>query len=383
MSSTDRKLSETTQITVLTGTENVPFFKGLMNGFFELSLIKKFITKQDVGLGNVDDTADIDKPVSNPQKLALDNKANVNHNHSSQDITDFNTAVNNNVDPKLLQKSNINHTHIANNITDFDPAVHAIVDPLLLQKSDIGHTHPDLGGSTIELPDSGLLKVSEVTPDTIARAIPAIDYVSKDHLSFFTRPEVPSNKILPSVFTEYNTEGEPLVDNVTVNWDILKHQVLFLPADYYINNINILVDPTSISAIADQEAIMYNANPTDPESTPQFNWKNLVGTQYQVIINATTQYAVEYIAWDQSRFLWPDGEPYVFPSDIEYPALFILNFELVAKPASSTISLNEDSYLLFNANDMTDGPYLAFLGGVGNLKPANGGSQPPPPDLPV
>lgn len=45
------------------------------------------VTKAQVGLGNVDNTADASKPVSTAQQTALDLKANTTHAHSASDIT--------------------------------------------------------------------------------------------------------------------------------------------------------------------------------------------------------------------------------------------------------------------------------------------------------
>jgi len=46
------------------------------------------VTKSAVGLGNVDNTSDANKPVSAAQQTALDAKANAVHTHVSSDITD-------------------------------------------------------------------------------------------------------------------------------------------------------------------------------------------------------------------------------------------------------------------------------------------------------
>lgn len=51
------------------------------------------LTKADVDLSNVDNTADTAKPVSTAQQAALDGKANTSHTHTSGDITDFTSAV--------------------------------------------------------------------------------------------------------------------------------------------------------------------------------------------------------------------------------------------------------------------------------------------------
>jgi hypothetical protein len=51
------------------------------------------VTKTQVGLGNVDNTADTAKPVSIAQQAALDGKTDIGHAHVATDITNFNTAV--------------------------------------------------------------------------------------------------------------------------------------------------------------------------------------------------------------------------------------------------------------------------------------------------
>jgi len=43
--------------------------------------LKTLLSKEDVGLGNVDNTSDIDKPISTATQQALDNKAPLIHNH--------------------------------------------------------------------------------------------------------------------------------------------------------------------------------------------------------------------------------------------------------------------------------------------------------------
>lgn len=51
------------------------------------------LVKADVGLSNVDNTSDLDKPISTATQSALDLKANSSHTHVAADITDFNAAV--------------------------------------------------------------------------------------------------------------------------------------------------------------------------------------------------------------------------------------------------------------------------------------------------
>lgn len=47
------------------------------------------VTKSEVGLGNVDNTSDLNKPVSTATQNALDAKANKTHQHGNSDITDI------------------------------------------------------------------------------------------------------------------------------------------------------------------------------------------------------------------------------------------------------------------------------------------------------
>jgi len=60
-----------------------PTFTGTVNG----------ISKSMVGLSNVDNTSDANKPISSATQTALDNKAALSHSHTSSNITDFNSGV--------------------------------------------------------------------------------------------------------------------------------------------------------------------------------------------------------------------------------------------------------------------------------------------------
>lgn len=62
-----------------TGTQDVSTITGL--------------TKVSVGLGNVDNTADIDKPISTATQTALNGKSNTGHTHVIADVTGLQTAL--------------------------------------------------------------------------------------------------------------------------------------------------------------------------------------------------------------------------------------------------------------------------------------------------
>lgn len=74
------------------------------------------LTKTDVGLGNVDNTSDTDKPVSTATQTALDLKAASSHTHAPSDVTG--TAVIDN-DPRLTDsRTPTAHTHPQSEVTD-------------------------------------------------------------------------------------------------------------------------------------------------------------------------------------------------------------------------------------------------------------------------
>lgn len=51
------------------------------------------IVKADVGLGNVDNTSDANKPISSAVQTALDAKASTSHSHTTGNISDFASEI--------------------------------------------------------------------------------------------------------------------------------------------------------------------------------------------------------------------------------------------------------------------------------------------------
>ena len=92
-------------------------------------------TATDVGLGNVDNTSDADKPVSTAQQAALDLKSDSTHTHTESDITDLDKYTQAEVDAQQAAqdtvidgKANLVHTHVESDITDLDKYTQAEVD---------------------------------------------------------------------------------------------------------------------------------------------------------------------------------------------------------------------------------------------------------------
>jgi hypothetical protein len=75
------KFSILNELINLSGDEYFPVVHDYENFIVSLSNIKASIYKADVGLGNVDNTSDAAKPVSQATQIALNNKADINHDH--------------------------------------------------------------------------------------------------------------------------------------------------------------------------------------------------------------------------------------------------------------------------------------------------------------
>ena len=62
---------------------------------------KPTYTANEIGLGNVDNTSDIDKPISTATQTALDGKADTGHTHTVSDITDMPAYLTQETDPTV------------------------------------------------------------------------------------------------------------------------------------------------------------------------------------------------------------------------------------------------------------------------------------------
>ncbi|UGL61907.1 minor tail protein [Arthrobacter phage EastWest] len=99
------------------------------------------LVKADVGLGNVDNTSDLLKPISNATQAALNNKSNVGHTHTKSEVG-------------LDQ---------VDNTADVDKPISTLQQAALNGKSDIAHTH-ELSALSGKITNAQL-PVSEDIPD--------------------------------------------------------------------------------------------------------------------------------------------------------------------------------------------------------------------------
>lgn len=87
-------------------------------------LTDKAAARANLGLGNVDNTSDLDKPVSLATQAALATKANVSHTHTKADITDLSLSWKD-VTGKPLTFPPSPHTHTVGEVTGLGTAATA------------------------------------------------------------------------------------------------------------------------------------------------------------------------------------------------------------------------------------------------------------------
>lgn len=94
------------------------------------------VTKADVGLSDVDNTADSAKPISTATQTALDGKSSTGHNHDASYAAISHTHAQSevtNLVADLAGKSAVGHVHAESDVTGL------VSD--LVGKSNVGHTH--------------------------------------------------------------------------------------------------------------------------------------------------------------------------------------------------------------------------------------------------
>lgn len=138
------KISSFPVKTSLVGNEILPVVHNSTNYVVTIDLIKTLITAAQIGHENVDNTADIDKPISLLVEQALVGKANQFHSHDISNISGLATvlagkaeALHNHAISEitglataLAAKAEALHNHTSGDISDFTAAVTAVVNTL-------------------------------------------------------------------------------------------------------------------------------------------------------------------------------------------------------------------------------------------------------------
>lgn len=125
---------------------------------------KPAYTASEIGLGNVDNTADIDKPISTATQTALDGKADTGHTHTVSDITDMPAYLTQETDPTVpaWAKSKNKPTYTASEVgaataADITAAVNAVkIGGRNLLYDSTGNIKNGWSGNTIITVDGGI-----------------------------------------------------------------------------------------------------------------------------------------------------------------------------------------------------------------------------------
>lgn len=174
----DKKVSQMAPVGTLTGDELVMLVvAGVGNYQIPVSalltgLSQMPVTAEQIGLGNVDNTADLDKPVSTAVQALLDGlsqalvaKAEVLHQHAIDDVTGLQAILTDLVTVTVLAdglsgKANTTHQHATSDLTDLatalaDYVTAAALTQALASKADTAHSHTatDITDLTIVLGD--------------------------------------------------------------------------------------------------------------------------------------------------------------------------------------------------------------------------------------
>lgn len=99
------------------------------------------VTKAQVGLGNVDNTSDLNKPISTATQTALNAKVDDTEKGTANGVATLDATVKVPVAQiPSLPYAPTSHSHVASDVTNFNSQVQAVGDTLY---SQLGHTHPN------------------------------------------------------------------------------------------------------------------------------------------------------------------------------------------------------------------------------------------------
>lgn len=119
---------------------------GTTSQYFRGDKTFQTLDKNSVGLNNVDNTSDANKPISTATQTALNAKLNSSEKGVANGVATLDATVKIPVAQiPTLPYAPTSHTHTASQITDFTTAVQAVGD---IRYAEAGHTHPNATTST-------------------------------------------------------------------------------------------------------------------------------------------------------------------------------------------------------------------------------------------
>jgi len=143
------------------------------------------VTKESIGLSNVDDTSDMNKPISSAMQAALDEKADIGHVHDNiyytkDEVTEvINEHASNIENPHDVTKEQIGLANV-DNTSDMDKPISYATQAVLDEKADANHDHDNAYYTKDELSEMfELITIDDI--DTICLG-PIISFTIGDTL---------------------------------------------------------------------------------------------------------------------------------------------------------------------------------------------------------
>lgn len=197
---------------------------------------KPTYTASEIGLGNVDNTADADKPISTATQTALDGKANTGHTHTVFDITDMPAYLTEETDPTVPEWAKAeskptytaeevgaaakSHTHTKSEITDFPTLGTAAgknaVDFYPAKAASV------LGGDYNELKTNGIFEMQGNAANPTANTPNGSHVNNNFYVQVFYRNPKYLTQIATSVRADKTQYIRSLNNGVWNNWEKIK-----------------------------------------------------------------------------------------------------------------------------------------------------------------
>ncbi len=127
-----KPISQLQELSTVTGEELLPVVSQGKTKRIALNKLKQIIKKEDIGLGNVDNTSDLDKPVSRAQQSSLNEKADRVHDHPLGDVRGLPEALG-----MLAEKQ---HSHSTDDIVNLDQAILNVIQDANVDLSGVVRT---------------------------------------------------------------------------------------------------------------------------------------------------------------------------------------------------------------------------------------------------
>ena len=188
----DKKITQLTEKIVIDGTEDLIVASNFKNFKVKsqtlLDMIQEIPSKASLGLGNVDNTADANKPISTLTQDELDKKAFLLHNHTVTDVDGLTAALAAKMNSsELPNMADIGHIHGLSDVAGIQTVLNSKATPVQVAgKAEAVHTHVTGEITDLESTLAGKANLADVNAKSLAvhnHAITDINLLQTDLLA--------------------------------------------------------------------------------------------------------------------------------------------------------------------------------------------------------